>query len=78
MQCPSCKAEVFHVGSGALKARTRMLVVRECALVIVCPECRADVQIGQLDDHSTATMERERQAIIGRAQLRDTAQLTTG
>lgn len=77
MRCQTCKTDVFHLGSGALKARTRMLVVRDCrALVLVCPVCRSDVQIGLLDEQSITDMEREKAVLIGQAHTRNTTQLT--
>jgi hypothetical protein len=77
MRCQTCKTDVFHLGSGALKARTRMLVVRDGrALVLVCPVCRSDVQIGLLDEASAAAMEQERAALVRLAHTRNTTQLT--
>lgn len=66
MLCPSCRAEVFHVSNSALKARTRILVVRGDALALACPECRVDVPIGRLDAHTAALMEVERRDLDAR------------
>lgn len=49
MRC-RCGHEILHLGHDdeTVKVRTKMVLIKGDALLVVCPECRDEVQLGTL------------------------------
>lgn len=71
MRC-ACGHQILHAGqdNATLKARTRMTLIRDGAVFVVCPECHSDVRLATVERESAGVLARALETLLaGRARL---------